>query len=242
MMKDDLFATPQDEVPDFVFDERVVDVFPDMIKRSVPGYESRLAMMGVVARQYAEKNGRVYDLGSSLGASTLAIHRQTRDLDLKHICIDNSAAMVKRSQAILSRHMPQADLEIICDDIQSQAITDASVAVMSFTLQFIDADERLAAMQKVYDGLKSGGALILSEKVAFADERQQSLQTNWHHAFKGANGYSELEISQKRASIENVMVPDTLSQHQSRLASAGFDESYCWYQAFNFASIVALKH
>ena len=97
-------------------------------------------------------------------------------------------------------------------------------------------------MQKVYEGLKPGGALILSEKIAFEDKRQQSLQTDWHHAFKGANGYSELEISQKRASIENVMVPDTLSQHQSRLAAAGFDESYCWYQAFNFASIVALKH
>ena len=242
MMKDDIYAIPQDEVADFVFDERVVDVFPDMIKRSVPGYESMLGMMGVVARQYLDKHGRVYDLGSSLGASTLAIHRQTRDLNLKHICIDNSAAMVKRSQAILSRHMPQADLEIICDDIQSQTISEASVAVMSFTLQFFEAADRLSTMKKVYEGLKPGGALILSEKIAFEDERQQTLQTDWHHAFKGANGYSELEISQKRASIENVMVPDTLAQHQSRLSAAGFDECYCWYQAFNFISIVALKH
>ena len=37
-LPDRIYATPQARVADFVFNEDVVRVFPDMIKRSVPGY------------------------------------------------------------------------------------------------------------------------------------------------------------------------------------------------------------
>ena len=73
------------------------------------------------------------------------------------------------------------------------------------------------------------------------DEAEQALQETMQLAFKRANGYSELEISQKRSALEKVLVPDTLQQHQQRLAQAGFSSSRLWFQAFNFASIVAFK-
>jgi len=85
------------------------------------------------------------------------------------------------------------------------------------------------------------GVLVLSEKLIFEDEDESQLQINWHLTFKGANGYSDLEISQKRAAIENVMIPDSFEVHQQRLQQAGFKESYQWFQAFNFASLIAIK-
>lgn len=241
MKQDDIFAVEHGVVADFAFDEAVADVFPDMIRRSVPGYENIIAMLGVLARQYAQENSNVYDLGSSLGAATLSVHRQTRALSLQHICVDNSEAMVKRCESILQRHMPEADITMVCDDIQNIHIENASVVLLNFTLQFLPRDTRLALLEHIYQGLNPGGVLILSEKLTFDDAQVNQQFIDWHHEFKRANGYSELEISQKRAAIENVLIPDTLEEHKQRLQAAGFSQVQQWFQAFNFSSLIAIK-
>jgi tRNA (cmo5U34)-methyltransferase len=240
MKKDKVFAKDQ-QVVDFTFDDTVADVFPDMIRRSVPGYETVISLLGVLASEYAQDHSRIYDLGSSLGAATLSMHRQTRMLDLEYICVDNSEAMVKRSQTRLARHMPEASLQILCDDITQIDISNASVVVINFTLQFLAPESRLQLLQKIYKGLKKGGVLIMSEKLVFADTKENQQQIKWHHRFKSANGYSDLEISQKRAAIEKVLIPDTIEVHQSRIKEAGFDQSWQWFQSFNFASLIAVK-
>jgi len=240
MNKDKLFDNPQ-QVVDFAFDDAVADVFPDMIRRSVPGYETVVSLLGVLAQYHAQPNTNVYDLGSSLGAATLSMHRQTRTLGLKHICVDNSEAMVKRCQSRLARHMPDADLQVICDNIEYIKIHNASLVVINFTLQFLSPESRLTLLKKIYKGLLPKGVLVLSEKLIFEDDDENQQQIDWHITFKSANGYSDLEISQKRAAIENVMIPDSFEVHQQRLQQAGFKESYQWFQAFNFASIIAIK-
>ena len=62
-----------------------------------------------------------------------------------------------------------------------------------------------------------------------------------HHDFKKTNGYSDLEISQKRNAIENVLIPETLDTHKTRLSNVGFKNTEQWFQCFNFASLVAIK-
>lgn len=121
------------------------------------------------------------------------------------------------------------------------AIENASVVVLNFTLQFIPVEERLALLQRIYQGLKPGGALILSEKLAFEDETQDRFHIESHHDFKRSNGYSDLEISQKRSALENVLIPETLAEHQQRLEQAGFEFVEKWFQCFNFVSMVAVK-
>ncbi len=73
------------------------------------------------------------------------------------------------------------------------------------------------------------------------DERDNAWRVERYHDFKRANGYSELEISQKRTALENVLVPDTLEAHHARLARAGFPRSLTWFQYLNFASLIAFK-
>jgi len=240
MKKDNLFSNNR-QVVDFAFDDAVADVFPDMIRRSVPGYETVISLLGVLANQYAQNDSRVYDLGCSLGAATLSVHQQTRRLKLEHICVDNSEAMVKRCKSRLKRHMPECLLKVRCENIEQTEINNASVVVINFTLQFLAPEARLALLRNIYDGLLPNGILILSEKLVFESEIENQKQIDWHHNFKRANGYSDLEISQKRAAIENIMIPDTFEQHQQRLKQAGFENSYKWFQSFNFASMVAIK-
>lgn len=241
MKQDNIFAKNQ-QVVDFAFDETVADVFPDMVRRSVPGYETVVSLLGVFANQYAQNNSRVYDLGCSLGAATLSMHQQTRTLDLEHICVDNSKAMVKRCVSRLQRHMPEANVQILCEDIENTEISKASVVVLNFTLQFLAPEARLTLLKKIYAGLLPNGVLLVSEKLVFVNETENQHQVDWHHTFKRTNGYSDLEISQKRAAIEKVMLPDTLEQHQTRLQNAGFTQSYQWFQSFNFTSMIAIKN
>ncbi len=240
MKQDTLFTKPLALV-DFTFDDAVADVFPDMIRRSVPGYETIISLLGGLAKEYAQEESNIYDLGCSLGAATLSIYSQTRTTKLKHICIDNSEAMVKRCQSRLARHMPEADLSVLCENIEDTKIENASIVVINFTLQFLSTELRLALLKKVYQSLRPNGILILSEKLVFSGEKESQLQIDWHHTFKRANGYSDMEVSQKRKALENVLIPDTFEQHLARLQQAGFEQSYQWFQAFNFASFVSIK-
>ena len=65
---DNIFAAPIDKIGDFTFDERVAEVFPDMIQRSVPGYSNIISAIGMLAERFAKPHSKVYDLGCSLGA------------------------------------------------------------------------------------------------------------------------------------------------------------------------------
>lgn len=135
----------------------------------------------------------------------------------------------------------EVDVELRCADIQSLTLENASMAVLNFTLQFVPLSQRLSVLEQIYKGLNPGGVLILSEKVVFDDEPHNELMIELHHNFKRANGYSDLEIAQKRSALEQVLLPESLATHRSRLRHAGFSSVDVWFQCFNFASLIAIK-
>lgn len=241
--KDRLYDKAIAEVPDFVFDERVVRVFPDMINRSVPGYGLIVPMIGLLARPYAQPESNLYDLGCSLGEVAWSLRQAVRADGVRIHAIDNSVAMIADLEQRLCELGDQPGPPILTrvEDIRETVVENASVVVLNFTLQFIEPADRDPLLSRIARGMLPGGALILSEKIRFEDFREQELQTRWHHDFKRAQGYSELEIARKREALENVMKPDTRQQHIDRLAQAGFRHSYCWYQGFNFLSLIAFR-
>lgn len=236
--KDTLFASPLSTISGFKFDQSVVDVFPDMISRSVPGYEAIVKMIGEIAGRYAQDNSHCYDLGCSLGASTLSMHGAFKTKQVKIIAVDNSPAMIERCKKIIP---PSPSLDFRCADINECEIENASVVVLNFTLQFIPLGQRKDLIQKIYSGLRPKGILILSEKICFADKEHQLLMTELHHNFKKANGYSDLEIAQKRSAIENVLIPESIADHLDRFKTTGFASADVWFQCLNFCSLIAIK-
>jgi tRNA (cmo5U34)-methyltransferase len=236
-----IYASPLDQIIDFKFDEKVVNVFPDMIQRSVPGYSTLISTIGIMAGRYAQPDSVCYDLGCSLGAVSLSMRQRIQAKNCHIVAIDNSAAMIQQATQLLAADTSTAvEVDLRCDDLLNAQINNASVVVMNFTLQFIAVAERDALIKRIFDGLKPGGVLLLSEKLAFPDEANQ-FHIDSHHDFKRSNGYSDLEISQKRSALENVLIPETLAVHEQRLSQAGFSFIEKWFQCFNFVSLVAIK-
>ena len=237
-MRDNLF-NKQSDIADFRFDHDVVKVFDDMVRRSVPGYDSMIQMIGLIARMYGQDNTNYYDLGSSTGAITLSIALNNKSKNNQFFAIDNSKEMVEQCEKNL--HNKVDNLQAICDDINQVKINSASIVVLNLTLQFIDVNLRSNLIKKIYDGLEPGGILIISEKIHFDDELTQNHITKLHIDFKKENGYSELEIANKRQAIENVLITETKEQHLNRLRHCGFVETSCFFQCLNFVSFLSVK-
>jgi tRNA (cmo5U34)-methyltransferase len=242
---DRVFAT--ERLPTaFAFDDQVASVFEDMINRSVPGYSTIISMIGVLAERYCGAGSTIYDLGASLGGASFAVAQQLPHDDYRIIAIDNSEAMTSRLSAKLAAlgelgGQETSRIECRHEDLRDSKIEDASMVILNFTLQFIEPAAREALMRKIYDGMRPGGLLIISEKIQFPDPALNELFIDLYHRFKETQGYSKLEISQKRAALENVLIPETLAAHRERLNGAGFHSVDTWFQCFNFASMVAFK-
>ena len=239
--RDAIYAKPLESVAGFTFDQAVARVFPDMINRSVPGYTQIVAYLGLWAARYVRPNSTVYDLGCSLGASTLAIHQGMTQTGTKIIAVDNAPAMLERFEQTLQTVPDSESIELRLANLQDVMIDNASLVVLNFTLQFIEPAQRDTIIGRIYNGLNPGGLLILSEKIIFPTNEQTERFIDIHHDFKRANGYSDLEVAQKRTSLENVLIPETIDSSRERMLRAGFDSAEAWFQAFNFMSMVAIK-
>lgn len=147
--------------------------------------------------------------------------------------------MVKKCQRNLSGKVD--NFEIVCGDINDISIENASIVVLNLTLQFVDVENRSKLIKKIYDGLIPDGVLIISEKIYFDDKENQKQLVSLHLDFKRANGYSELEIANKRQSLENILVTESKQIHLERLKVCGFRESSCYFQCLNFASFLSVK-
>lgn len=236
--RDRLFARALREVRPFEFDDSVAEVFADMISRSVPGYALLLRMIGLYADIFVTPGSRVYDLGCSLGDASRLIAAQTRDRDVRIVAVDNSAAMIEKCRA---READDAVIEWRCEDVRQTRLEKASMVIINLTLQFLPPQQRTGLLRAVFAALESGGVLVLSEKVLFEDPRENRRMLQLYEGFKKTMGYSDLEISQKRNALENVLIPDSDRRHLERLRGIGFDEVYQCFRGFNFVSYLAFK-
>lgn len=236
MKRDEVFRDPQQQIVDFVFDETVAAAFTDMIRRSVPGYEVVVPMTGLLAARALPDCASpvIYDLGCSLGATTLAVLRACGDATVQINAVDNSPAMLERAAELVSDDR----VTFVDADITTLDFEPCAVVLMNWVAQFLSPATRLEVLQRIRQQLDPQGLLIVSEKIRFTNPAEQTYCEQAHLDFKRANGYSELEISQKRAALENVMIIDSEAEHTERFHDAGFESVQKWFQCLNWASFL----
>lgn len=243
MAKDTIYRDREGQPGTFAFNAQVAGVFPDMLARSIPGYEATLDAIGQLAATRVAAGSHCYDLGCSLGAAALAMQRQITGEGCRIIAVDSAAAMVARCRELVAEQAAPdgPPVDVIEGDVRDVDIRNASMVVLNYTLQFVPAADRAALMARIAAGTRDNGVLVLSEKVVDADPAIDALLIELHHDFKRRNAYSELEISRKRAALENVLVPERVEAHLERLRAAGYRHAGVWLRCFNFVSILAIR-
>ena len=241
MRKDKLFARRQRVIKDFNFGKQTAAVFDDMLSRSVPFYHEVQRMIGEIAADFAVEGTNLYDLGCSTGTTFLALDSVVPK-DVRFIGIDSSAKMLERAREKLRQHKIARPCELICADLnQGVAITNASLVIMNLTLQFIRPLYRHTIIRDIARGMNDDGCLVIFEKVLSRDSTLNRFFIKYYYAFKERNGYSRLEISQKREALENVLVPYRTQENVELLLGNGFRECDVFFKWYNFCGFLAIK-
>lgn len=238
--KDTLFDVLNVE-EDFVFNTRVVEVFDDMLERSIPFYREVIHSSARLMRRFVRPGDRIYDLGSSNGTSLLEFAHQLDDLDLSFIGVDNSQPMLEKARLKAELFKKQDRVSFTPGNITEFADRECAAIILNYTLQFIRPIQREEFLRSLYKALRPGGLILLSEKVILKDHRLNRDYIAIYHDFKKSKGYSELEIAKKREALENVLIPFTTKENKEMLQRCGFAPVEVYFQWFNFVSLAALK-
>jgi len=238
---DKVFSEPMGSVADFQFDQKVATVFDDMVSRSVPFYGEIQRMITEIAKDYATPGSRVYDLGCATGTTLEALDPLV-GTSVEFVGLDNSDEMLERCRLKLASSGMKRALRLEWADMnQGVSIENASVALLILTLQFIRPLNRERLMGELYRGINPNGCLILVEKVLGEDSLFNRQFIEYYYAFKRRNGYSDLEIAQKREALENVLIPYKLLENRELLLRTGFRFVDVFFKWYNFCGIIAVK-
>jgi tRNA (cmo5U34)-methyltransferase len=240
VLKDEVFKVDQ-PVADFAFGKQVAAVFDNMVDRSVPFYREMQRMVAEMARDFAVEHTNIYDLGCSTGTTLLNLNDAV-EKKVKFIGVDNSEEMLVKCREKLAAHGFKHEHELVCTDLnQGVRIENASMVLLVLTLQFVRPLYRDTLIRSILQGLNENGCVILVEKVLGEDSVFNRLFIEYYYDLKKRHGYSELEISQKREALENVLVPYKLMENREMLLRAGFRYCDVFFKWYNFCGIIAVK-
>lgn len=226
---------------DFSFNAETASVFDDMVNRSVPFYSEIQRMVCEIAKSFAAPKTCLYDVGCATGTTLQMLNGQI-DPEVELIGIDNSSEMLDKAKSKLNTDKSSNKISFINANLNDvPAMGNSSVIIMLLTLQFVRPLNREKLIKTAYNGLHKNGCLILVEKVTGTSTLLNRLFIEYYYNYKRRKGYSELEISQKREALENILIPYHHEENRKLLLDAGFpqvDEFFRWY---NFSGLIAVK-
>jgi tRNA (cmo5U34)-methyltransferase len=238
---DKVYRDQRESIGDFRFDKSVATVFDDMVSRSVPFYGEIQRMVVEIAADYAEPGSSVYDLGISSGTTMVALNPQI-DPTVRFVGIDNSSDMLDkcREKFAVEKFVRPVDLHVaeLNDGVQ---VENASVVMLVLTLQFIRPLRREKLIADIFRGMRPNACLIVVEKVLGEDSVFNRQFIKYYYDMKRRHGYTEMEISQKREALENVLIPYKLLENRELLLNSGFRAVDVFFKWYNFTGIVAIK-
>jgi len=241
-MRDEVFKKHRDEISKFEFNDDVAQVFDDMVDRSIPNYHEIHKIIGDLCRR-AFVSGNIYDLGCSTGSTLQIIAQAFKKMDKPRpsmFGVDNSNAMIERARKKLDS-FGLKDITLTTGDIEGYKMNDAGMIIMNYTLQFLEPSSRPEILKNIYDSLKPGGLFILAEKIVCHDDQIDKLLIDLYYDFKRRNGYTEMEISQKRDALENVLRPITPTAQIQMMNDAGFKKTEMIFRWYNFCCYLGIK-
>ncbi|MCR9292056.1 MAG: methyltransferase domain-containing protein [bacterium] len=223
------------------FDESVTNCFDDMLRRSIPQYDVMRSAVFNLGTHYVQRKSAIFDLGCSRGEAIAEFVRKYGAM-VRYHGVEVSQPMLKAARERFAGMIDTGLLQIHDMDLRHKFPMDTPSLILSvFTLQFVPINYRQAILDKCYDALLPGGAMILVEKILGSDGKIDNVLVDEYHQLKVANGYSKEEVDRKALSLEGVLVPVTAQWNEDMLHKAGFSTVDCFWRLYNFAGWIAVK-
>lgn len=223
------------------FNGEVAECFNDMLSRSIPDYNDMRRLTLEVGTNYVQRGTYIVDIGCSTGGSVAPFLNRFGAYN-KYKLYDVSKPMLKKCHDRFSCYEKAGILEVSETDIKEGVPqVPSSLVISSLTLQFTPIEYRQKIVQSIYDSLLPGGCLLLIEKVLGYNAAINDTLVKEYYRIKQENAYTQEQISDKRKSLEGVLVPITAQWNEELLRSCGFTEIDCYWRYLNFAAWVAVK-
>ncbi len=226
------------------FGGEVPKTFEDHVSKSVPLYNEGHDLICDLSDFFVDNNSVVYELGCSTGALIIKIAEHSANKpDAKFIGVDIEQDMIEFAQKKLCG--PSAptnpNIEFRVADALTMDMEPADLVVCYYTIQFIKPSLRQELINKLYQNLNWGGALLLFEKVRGADARFQDILTTLYNEYKLRKGYTPEDIISKTRSLKGVLEPFSTQGNIDMLKRAGFQDINTVQKYLCFEGFLAIK-
>lgn len=227
------------EKANWKFDKEVTEIFDSHVRKSVPLYDNFHNIIGDLSEWFIEENTNVYDIGTSTGEGLINLISHHKNKKVNYIGIDSSTDMLEKAK----NNLKDYNVTLINGDITNSDIEihNASFITSILTLQFIPQRKRKQVIEKAYEGLNKGGALVIVEKIIGNNARFDEMFIELYHDFKLSNGLTEEEVFAKSRAIRGVMSPNTVQENINMLTEVGFKDVDIFFKWCNFVGFIAIK-
>ena len=218
--------------------------FDEHIDNSIRGYSNLLDDVVSFSRYFVEDHTKVVDIGCSTGKLTKMIlannpnrhYAQYVGVELAGGFYDDMDNRYKE----VRKDFPSAILEFVRGDIRNYEFKKCSLVTSIFTLQFMPKTDRQDVLNRICGGLNEGGAFIFAEKLMCESAFFQELLTFNHYDFK-RKSFTPEEIMDKERQLRDMLKPNTWSELQTMIYSAGFNDMQIFWRNHQFVGAIAIK-
>ena len=131
--------------------------FDAHVREQLPWYDLLSDFVANLARHYMPEKGRVYDIGASTGNLACLLEDTITARGIEYLCIDNAKEM---AGAFRAHH---CQLEIA--DAVGYPYKPFDLGICFLVLMFLPVEKRLDYVKELYAKLRTGGALIIVDKL-----------------------------------------------------------------------------
>ncbi|MBC8392849.1 MAG: methyltransferase domain-containing protein [Deltaproteobacteria bacterium] len=229
----------QAENASWSFGNGVAEGFSEHVRRSVPMYETGHALVCKLSDYFVKEDSICYEVGTSVGSllMKLAEHNKNKK-NAKWIGIDLEKDMIEKARKNI-KGIKNVSLEVA--DVVHYEFEKTDLVICYYTVQFTLPKHRQQIINKIYEALNWGGALILFEKVRGSDARFQDILTTLYNDYKLEQDYSPAEIIAKARSLKGILEPFSTQANLDLLKRAGFVDVMSVMKYLCFEGFLAIK-
>lgn len=212
--------------------------FDSHVEKSVPLYHEGHDLVVKLSDFFVSQHSVCYDIGCSTGTLTRMIANRNQSKGVRVIGLDGEKDMISYAQ---QKNSNSEGCEFYQADALEFDYKKSDFIVLYYTLQFVKPKVRQLLINRLYESLNWGGALVLFEKVRASDARFQDIATSLYTDYKLEQGYSAEQIISKSRSLKGILEPFSSQGNIDLMKRAGFIDIVSIMKYVCFEGFLAIK-